>query len=163
MGPLRPFSSDLGCSFFSPGMLLPRAVLCDLGHQDVPGLSRAVSRVVQCSSYVPGLSWGVRGPSLIPFTHIFLAFLVEGDLYYISPRIIFWGDFNCGHPVMGRLTIFGRWLILYIIRDHFLRRFQLWPSHNGQTNLFWKVTHIIYHWELFFEEISTVAISQWTD
>ncbi len=38
MGPLCPFSSDLGCLHFRPGLLLPRAVLCDLGHQDVPGL-----------------------------------------------------------------------------------------------------------------------------
>jgi hypothetical protein len=44
-----------------------------------------------------------------------------------------------------------------------LRRFQLWPSHNGQTNLFWKVAHIIYHWGLFFKEISTVDILQWPD
>jgi hypothetical protein len=44
MGPLRPFSSYLGCSFFSPGLLPPRGVLCDLCHWDVP--------VLCCESHV---------------------------------------------------------------------------------------------------------------
>ena len=79
---------------------------------------------------------------------------MEGEMCCIPLRSIFWGESNCGHYISDRLTIFGRVDMLYIIGICFsMREF----NSGHYTNLFWKGKHVIYYWDLLFDENLTVA------